>query len=211
MEKNITGYTKQEDLANTITHGIGFIAGIAAVSYLIYKALVLKSFIHLFSYSVYGLSLLGIYFASTVYHYVQCDIKKLKWQKIDLVCIYLYIAGCYTPFMLLNLGGEFGIRILATVWLIAIVGTFYKLKVKNPNSFISLLSYFVMGWMIITAWSAFKSSINPLSLELIKICGACYCLGVVFYLLDNLKYNHAIWHLFVIAGSTCHFLALLVA
>lgn len=211
MEKNITGYTKNEDLANTITHGLGLIAGIAAVTYLIYKAIALKSILHFFSYSIYGLSLIGIYFASTVYHYTQCDIKKLKWQKVDLVCIYLYIAGCYTPFMLLNLKGEFGLMILSVVWLIAIFGTIYKLKVKNPNSFISLISYLVMGWLIITAWGPFSHAISSSSLWAIKIGGGFYCFGVIFYLLDRLKYNHAIWHLFVIGGSAAHFYALIVA
>lgn len=211
MERNITGYTKKEDLANTLTHGFGLIVGIAAVTYLIYKAFILKSYLHFFSYSIYGLSLLGIYFASTIYHYTQCDIKKLKWQKVDLVCIYLYIAGCYTPFMLLNLKGEFGLMILSVVWLIAIFGTIYKLKVKNPNSFVSLISYLIMGWMIVTAWTPFTNAISANALLAIKICGFCYCLGVLFYLYEKLKYNHAIWHLFVLGGSAAHFYALLVA
>ncbi|EQC45669.1 hemolysin III family protein [Bacteriovorax sp. Seq25_V] len=211
MEKNITGYTKQEDIANTVTHGIGLFIGFIAVSYLIYKSIAIGSYLHLFSYTVYGASLLAIYFASTVYHYVQCDIKKLKWQKVDLVCIYFYIAGSYTPFMLLNLKGEVGLKVLASVWCIALFGSFYKLKVKNPNSFVSLVSYFAMGWFIVTAWNPFVKSISNEVLNFIKIGGFFYCLGVVFYLLDRMKYNHAIWHLFVMAGSACHFYAIAIA
>lgn len=198
---------KNEELINVLTHGMGAVLSVAALVLLVVYSAVNGSAIHVISSVIFGVSLILLYSASTIFH----AMKKLRWrrifQKIDHLCIYLLIAGTYTPIALIGLKGVWGWTIFGIIWAMVLLGFIFKFSPLCKSEKLSLSLYALMGWLIIVA---IKPLINNLSLGAL-LCilggGLLYTFGIYFYANRKIPYNHAIWHLFVLGGSTLHFFA----
>lgn len=198
-----------EKKLNYTTHGIGFILSCIGFVFLINKSLSFQKDLGIISSIIYGFSLSGMYLSSTLYHYF-IDSKLSNFlQKIDHVSIYLLIAGSYTPPLLLKLNYSLGYEILIVIWSLALIGIIYKLFFFQYYSRVSLIIYLFMGWLIIIDFNSVINSFSTEGIRLMVAGGIFYTLGTVFYAKDKLKYNHVIWHLFVIAGSACHYFMIL--
>lgn len=198
-------YSLLEESINSISHGIGAMLSVAALTLMISVA---KDGFELTSAIVYGTSLIALFLASTLYHsFTHAPLKRV-FKLLDHCAIYLLIAGTYTPFMLISLKGAWGYSILSIVWALAAVGIYFKLMFKQRFPKISLITYLLMGWLIIIAAPQMIENIATGGLVLLAAGGAVYSLGAIFYAIKKIPYNHAIWHIFVLAGSICHFLAI---
>lgn len=205
MEKG--AYSKKEELANSITHGIGIALSLAAVVVLVALAGREGNLWKILSFSIYGGSLILLYTASTLYHSFE-DQKIKHYLKIfDHAAIYLLIAGTYTPFMLVMLRESIGWILFGVVWSLALLGIVFKLFFVGRFQIISTLIYLVMGWMVAFAFKPMIDNIPEGGLAWLLVGGISYSLGVIFYLWKKIPYHHAIWHLFVLGGSICHFFA----
>ncbi|MEN8242880.1 MAG: hemolysin III family protein [Chloroflexota bacterium] len=199
-----------EAIANSLTHGFGAALSILGLIFLIIRAVNFGTVWHLVSFSIYGVSLILLYLASTVYHSIPTNKPlNLVFQRLDHAAIYLLIAGTYTPFMLTNLRGPLGWSILGIVWGIALIGL--VLKIGFPNRFKSptVVLYVLMGWLFVVAFRDAVTQIEVLSLSLLFIGGVLYTSGILFYAWEKLPYSHAIWHLFVLGGSITHFFSVM--
>jgi len=210
-QPNVSGYSPKEELANYLSHGIGAILSVFGLIYLLIISFESKNLTTTISFLVYGLSLVSLYSASSLYHLVKDESQKLKLKKLDHICIYYLIAGSYTPLMLNNLGGSLGIWTTVGVWSIALFGTVYKLKSKKPNKIISTGTYLLMGWVVMLIWPQVKAALSEAGLKWLIIGGGFYSVGVIFYVMKKVPYTHAIWHLFVLAGSISHFICVRLA
>ena len=197
-----------EELANTLTHGFGLVLSLFGFVLLVYLAKIYGDFWHIFSCLIYGLSLIALYTASTLYHSVTSPKAKERLQLIDHCGIYLLIAGTYTPFTLIALRGNFGSSLFAFVWIFALIGICLKIFFHNRIRAASVISYLVMGWIGIIAVQPIYQNLGAAPLFLVVIGGLAYTLGTIFYGWSSLKHHHAVWHLFVLAGSISHFLAI---
>lgn len=207
-EKKLDVYSPEEELANTITHGLGVVLGIIGTVVLLMKA---DSSAKTWSFLIFGLSLINLYSASTLYHAVKSKQRKFFFKKLDHIGIYLLIAGTFTPFAWGVLGQEpLGRQVLIWVWVIAAAGVVFKIFLTGKYEAISLISYLGMGWLGFLMFDRLAEVLSPQAVNLMLYGGLCYTGGVVFYLMRKLKYHHAIWHLFVLGGSGFHFAAVYV-
>lgn len=196
-----------EELANTVTHGFGLLLSVAGLIILIVLASVKNDFWYIFSSILYGASLVVLYGASTLYHGATCPKRKETLRIVDHCCIYLLIAGTYTPFTLVVLRGTFGQSLFLFVWLFAVVGIGSKLLFGTRYPAISIISYLVMGWIGIIAIQPLLAALGIVPVALVVVGGLAYSIGTIFFALKSIRHHHAIWHLFVLGGSICHFLA----
>jgi hemolysin III len=198
---------KIEELWNVITHGTGailsFIALVVMVLYCIYHN---GTLLHIVAAVVFGSSLVLLYSASTAYHWAWTLRRKRTMQRIDHLCIYVLIAGSYTPIALLGLRGAWGWTIFGLIWSFAIAGFIFKFSPLRKSEKISLTLYALMGWLIIIAIKPLIENLATGALLYLLGGGLCYTFGIYFYAKDKMPYNHTIWHLFVLGGSTLHFL-----
>jgi hemolysin III len=200
-------YTPEEEVANAWTHGIGILLGIVGTIALILNTASLATD-KVGSFLVFGLSIILLYSASTVYHLVKSKKRKLFYKKIDHIAIYFLIAGTFTPFCWVVLRNDaIGINVLIGVWLITLAGTIFKIFYTGKLEALSLISYLGMGWLGFTLFSKLSDLISPEAVHLLLYGGLCYTVGVIFYLMRKLKYHHAIWHVFVLCGTAFHFAA----
>jgi len=199
--------TKLEEKYNYQSHGFGFVLSIMAFVLLLLSTNK-ASFNTIFASGVYGLSLCVLYFCSAKYHHTQDPVKKLFYRKLDHISIYVLIAGTYTPYTLIFLNHSNGILLFSIVWSIALLGTFLKLFFTGKFEVISLLLYLVMGWLIVFDFTALQQVVSPRAIALLVVGGGFYTAGILFYVWNSLKYNHVLWHLFVLAGSICHFFSI---
>jgi hemolysin III len=197
-----------EEIANTVTHGFGLILSIAGFIFLVSLASVEGDIRQLVSSLIYGSSLVVLYAASTFYHGATSPGLKRKLQVVDHCCIYLLIAGSYTPFTLIVLRDSFGQSFFAFVWLFALVSIILKVVFGARYPVITVLSYLLMGWIGVFAVQPLLAALGFMPVALLVAGGGAYTLGVIFFAWKSLPHNHAIWHLFVLAGSFCHFLAI---
>ncbi len=198
---------KQEELANSLTHGIGVLFAVIAIPLLISNSVIHNSLEKIIGVSIYAFSFLLVFSVSTIYHSVfEPDLKKV-FKIIDHISIYFLIAGSYTPFILFFSNSQSGIILLATLWTLTFLGTIFKVFFIEKFEIVSVIIYLLMGWSILIMPSTFFELIPNLCLNLIIAGGIFYSAGVVFYLWNKLKYNHAIWHMFVLIGGICHFMA----
>lgn len=199
---------RKEELWNVITHGAGALFSVAALVVMTVFAALNGNSMHLAAALVFGASLVILYSASTIYHAV----TKLKWkrlfQKIDHLCIYILIAGTYTPVALLGLKGAWGWVIFGLVWAFAIIGFIFKFSPLRRSEKLSLSLYALMGWLIIIAIKPLIENMAPGALLYLLGGGLCYTFGIYFYAKEKIPYNHAIWHVFVLGGSTLHFIGI---
>ena len=206
----ISGETKVEELVNHWTHRIALLLSLVGLPILIFFSSLHGDVWKIVSYAIFGTSLVLLYIASTYYHGCQVLPFKETWRRIDHACIYLLIAGSYTPFTLGPLRDATGWILLATEWSIAAVGIFLKFFAFNRTNTLSLIAYLVMGWLIVLWGPQLWESISVTALVLMAVGGLSYTFGVIFFLWESLPFNHAIWHVFVFAGSACHYSAVLL-
>ena len=194
---------------NFITHGIGLVLSVIGLFYLVEKSILYPKSFNLISSLVYGISLILMYSSSTIYHYYIDSKYSRVLQKIDHISIYLLIAGSYTPGLLLKLKYSLGFEILIIIWLLAFIGIIHKIFFFNYLKKASLIIYLFMGWLIVIDFSAVLESFSSNSIFFMVLGGILYTIGTFFYSLDKLKYNHVIWHLFVLGGSACHYILIM--
>ncbi len=200
-------YPPAEELANRLTHGFGAVLSLAGlVLMVVYSALHGDAWV-VTSTAVYGVSLVALYTASTLYHTVTSDRWRRLCQKLDHAAIYLLIAGTYTPFTLGPLRGSWGWTLFGIVWGCAVVGVVLKFFFAGKADVLSTVAYLVMGWLVVIALKPLVAALPAGALWLLVAGGLCYTLGTVFYLWEKLRFNHAIWHVWVLAGSACHWAA----
>jgi len=197
-----------EEILNSLTHFIGFVLSIIALVVLIRKSLGYSEISYIVGFSIYGASLILLYMASTLYHCVPKGKIKDKLKIFDHSAIYILIAGSYTPIALIVLKGRTGLILLITVWSIALFGVIFKLFFSKKFKILSTIMYLIMGWLVVFAIKPLIHNLNVISLSFLIAGGITYSLGTIFYLWKNLKFNHAIWHLFVLGGSICHFFSM---
>lgn len=202
-------YTLGEEIAHSITHGLGAILSVVALVILLILAISHGSAWHIFGFAVYGGSLLALYLASTLYHSIQKPGLKPILRKVDHGCIYLLIAGTYTPFVLVSMRSALGLTLLTVIWSLAVFGIVYKMFFIDKFAVLTTLAYVAMGWMSIFVWREMAARIPPAGLTFLLIGGALYTVGVIFYALTRVRYTHAVWHVFILAASACHFVAVL--
>jgi hemolysin III len=195
-----------EEIANAVTHGIALLLAIAGLVIMIVDAAMAHDGWALFSAIVYGTSLVLLFLSSTLYHSLRRDSLRRFFLAFDHVAIFLLIAGTYTPIALLAVPAPTGLILFALIWGLAITGIALRFVWMAGFQIISLLLYLVMGWISMVWADSFFDGIGG-GTYLIIAGGACFTLGVAFYLLRRLPYNHAVWHLFVLGGAICHFLA----
>ena len=202
-------YSIGEEIANSVTHGVGLILAIAGLAVLTAFASRLGNAWHVVSCAIFATTLILQYTFSTLYHSIQLPRAKSVMRVLDHSAIFLLIAGTYTPFMLVNLRGTWGWTLFGIVWTLALLGVLFQVSLLRRWQGISLALYIGMGWVIVIAIKPMLVSVAPGGLILLLLGGLAYTSGVVFYLWDRLRYNHAIWHGFVLAGSILHFFAVL--
>ena len=196
-----------EELWNALLHLIGLVLVLGALPVLLTLSAEHGSVMEVVTFSVYGATLAALYLVSTLYHYVQPGPVKRILRRADHITIYYLIAGTYTPFLLVALGGMLGGILFAVLWALAFIGTVFKLRVAYRYEFLSTLLYIVKGWMGLLVIVPLYHALPPPSFVLVLVGGVCYTLGAAFYSWDRLPYNHAIWHVFCLAGSITQFVA----
>lgn len=194
---------------NAVSHGIGIILGITALIVLLITASHSGSVWHVVSYSIYGATLIFLYLASTLYHSMPKGRVKDIFKIVDHSAIFLLIAGCYTPITLIALRGRLGWTIFGVVWGIAIAGIILKVLCIKKFKVMSTVMYIAMGWIIIFAIKPLVEILNTKSLMFLVAGGLTYTIGAIFYSLKGMKFNHTIWHFFVLGGSVFHFFTML--
>ncbi|MCJ7716478.1 MAG: hemolysin III family protein [Anaerolineales bacterium] len=208
-DTSLAANSKGEIIANSISHGIGVGLSIAGLVILIIRAANRGTSWHVVSFIIFGVSLLLLYLASTVYHSFATKPWKAILQRLDHAAIYFLIAGTYTPFLLTKLRTGLGWSILGVIWGISIVGLIIKLGFSTKFEKPTVLLYLLMSWAGVIVFVQAWNQIGKLSMSLLLIGGAFYTVGVIFYRWKKLPYSHAIWHLFVLGGSAFHYFSVL--
>lgn len=206
-------YSLKEEVANSITHGIGILFSVVTLTILLVFSILEKSTISIISFSIYGFCSISLYVASTLYHSFQNEKVKKIFRVLDHSSIYLFIAGTYTPITLLSMNGYWRIGLLTAIWVIAIFGILFKVitydKLDKYN-IVSTILYIVMGWIVIIAIKPMIDVIPAGLLYWLLAGGIVYTIGTIFYAMKKIPYTHAAWHLFVLAGSVLHFLGIFI-
>ncbi len=200
-------YSSKEEFANAATHGLGILLSITALVLMVVYSVLKGDGYHIVSTSIFGASLIVLYSMSTLYHVMQKPRLKKVFRALDHSSIFLLIAGTYTPFTLVNLHGPWGWTLFGLVWGFALFGIIIETVTGQRFKKISLGLYIGMGWLILIAVVPLIENVEPGGLGLLLAGGLSYTLGVAFYVWKSLFLNHAIWHLFVLAGSIFHFFA----
>ncbi len=205
-------YTVGEEIMNSVTHGVGCLLGIAGLVLLIVKAALSGAHAaSLVSALVYGISIILEYLASTLYHAIQPAPAKRVFRIIDHSCIYLLIAGSYTPFCLVTLESDGGSVLFFAVWALAFIGIAFEviMRERQPR-WLTAIIYLVMGWLVVFRLPQLVELLDPVALALLAIGGVCYTLGVPFYVAKKIRYMHSVFHLWVLAGSIFQFMAVIL-
>lgn len=199
-----------EEVANSITHGAGFLASLVALPVLAVSAAGRGDPLQMFGNVTFGAALVLLYGASTLYHAIPPCTAKRVLRTLDHSAIYVLIAGTYTPFAVGSLRGPWGWWLFGVIWSLAILGIVAKATVGHRFPRLSTVVYLLMGWLIVVAIRPLLASVPLAGLAWLLAGGLAYTGGVLFYVRDRIRYNHMVWHLFVAAGSVCHFIAVLL-
>ena len=202
-------HSVREEFVNALTHGLGATAALVGGAVLITLAALYGDGWQLAGAIVFGICLLLLYLASTLYHAIQHPIAKARLKVVDHCAIYLLIAGTYTPFTLIGLRGPWGWGLFAAIWTLALAGVVFKLFFTGRFKLLSTGIYIAMGWLVIVAIEPLLGALDAWTISWLFAGGVFYTLGTVFYHRPSLPYSHAIWHLFVVAGSVCHYVAVM--
>jgi hemolysin III len=207
MSKEIRYYDKKEEKLNVITHAIGLVLSIVALVLLVVYSSLYGTVWHITSFAIFGTCLILLYSASTFYHYSQNPKLRNRLNIFDHAAIYVLIAGTYTPFTLVVLKGWIGWTIFGVSWGLAIIGIIFKLFFAGKYDKISTITYVLMGWVIIFALRPLIENLATEGLYWLLAGGIFYSIGALLYSIKKIKYNHAIFHVFVLLGSFSHFMA----
>jgi hemolysin III len=202
-------YSTGEEIANSVTHGLGVVLSIAGLAVLAAFASLYGTVWHVVSSSIYGATQILLYTASTLYHSIPLPRAKAVLRVFDHSAIFLLIAGTYTPFALVNLRGPWGWSMLGVMWALALAGIALQGILMRQKALVTALPYVGMGWVAMVGVKPMLEAVAPGGLALLLAGGLAYTLGVFFYVWRRIPYHHAIWHLFVLAGSACHYFAVL--
>ncbi len=203
------GEISREELANSLTHGLGVILSVVGLVVLAYRSLWYQNVGHTIAVCVYGVSMVSVFTASTLHHLTTSQRLKNIYLWLDHSCIYALIAGTYTPFMLTVLKGATGMVMLCAVWSLGALGIVSKTVLKLRSDTVSIPFYLLMGWMGVAVIEPFSRLIDVHGLVLLVAGGLCYSVGIVFFL-GRFAYAHAVWHGFVLAGSALHYVCVLL-
>jgi hemolysin III len=210
MKPTITTYSVLEEKLNVWSHGFGIVLSLFGIILLLQKGLKLQSTIHLVSYTIYGISMLVLFTASTLYHNSKEIEKRQRLNVFDHAAIYFLIAGTYTPFTLLGLQGAWGWSIFGIAWGIGLAGIILKLFFTGRFNLLSTISYVAMGWIIVIAIKPLIERVPFEGLMWLAIGGIFYTVGAVLYMFKKIPFNHAIFHFFVLGGAITHFIGVLL-
>lgn len=203
-------YTRGEEIANAITHGVGAVLSIVGLTLLIVLSSLEGTPWHVISFTIYGVTMLLLYVSSTLVHsFPEGKVKDL-FEIFDHSSIYLFIAGTYTPFLFIAVKGTTGWTLFGIVWGIALAGIVFKAFFVKKFLFISTILYVFMGWMIVFAWDSLTQNIAHQGIVLLVVGGVLYTIGAVFYVWRGFRFHHMIWHMFVLGGTVLHFLAIIL-
>ena len=208
MQNTNSSYSVREELVHAITHGVGALLSIAGLSWMLYLTIETSDPYRISASIVYGISLIALFLASTLYHGMHASPHKPLLKLLDHCAIYLLIAGTYTPFLLVSMRGESGWWMFGFVWTMATAGILTKLWFKHRYPKVSLAGYLLMGWIMVIAAPQIAAAIGSSGMAWLIAGGLSYTVGAVFYASKKISYGHAIWHIFVLAGGICHFLAI---
>ncbi len=203
----INKYSKKEELINALSHGFGILLSIVALIVMLRKSFALHSSSYIVTSLVFGLSMIFLYTASTLYHSVQKPSLRNKLNVMDHMAIYVLIAGTYTPFTVNVLGGTLGWVIFSIVWGMALLGIILKIFFFGKYNIVSAIAYVIMGWVIVFAVGTLYENLGPAGTFWLFFGGFFYTVGAVLYLLEKMPYNHAVFHFFVLAGTLSHFIS----
>lgn len=205
---NIQFYSPTEEKLNIWSHAFGIFLSIIALVLLIIKAVQQDNIWMMISFPIFGVSLILLYLASTLYHASKEPQKRFKLKVFDHAAIYVLIAGSYTPFTLVSLNGETGWLIFSMVWVMAFTGIILKLFFTGRFKVVSTAMYVLMGWLIVFYFQDLTASLHEKGVFYLILGGVLYTIGAILYSIKKIKFNHAIFHFFVLAGSFCHFLSI---
>jgi hemolysin III len=200
--------TRGEEIANGVTHGVGAALAVGGLGYLGAWAVLHGDGWRIAAASVYGLTLVGVFLASTLYHAITHTRAKGVLQRIDHAAIYTFIAGCYTPFTLVRMPLAWGLPLLITIWALAAVGIGLDVWLRERFVIAGTVLYLIMGWLVIVAFKPILENTEPGAAWWLLGGGVSYTVGILFFWWTRLPFHHAIWHVFVLAGSACHFEAI---
>ncbi len=201
-------FSKGEEIANAVTHGVGAVMSLVALTVLMISASIDHNVWYAISVALFGSSMFIVYLSSTLVHALPKGKAKNVFEIFDHSSIYLFIAGTYTPITLFLIRGRLGWILLGIVWGLAIGGIVFKAFLTKKFMFTSTLLYVLMGWMVIIGWHQIALHLNGKGIALLMTGGVCYTAGAVFYVWRGFPYHHAVWHLFVIAGTILQFLSI---
>ena len=203
-------FTRGEEIANAITHGVGAVLSIVGLTLLIVLSSLEGTPWHVISFTIYGVTMLLLYVSSTLVHsFPEGKVQDL-FEIFDHSSIYLFIAGTYTPFLFIAVKGTTGWTLFGIVWGIALAGIVFKAFFVKKFLFISTILYVFMGWMIVFAWDSLTQNIAHQGIVLLVVGGVLYTIGAVFYVWRGFRFHHMIWHMFVLGGTVLHFLAIIL-
>ncbi len=203
-------YPPLEEKLNVISHACGLFFGLVGLPFLLLSETASASWINWTGKLVFGTSMVVLYAASTFYHLTRTDRLRLKLRVFDHAAIYVLIAGTYTPFMLVTLGGGLGTGILIATWVMAVIGIVLKLFFTGHFSLLSTMLYVLMGWAIVLVIKPLAAGIDQVGLYWLVWGGISYTLGAFLYAIKKLPFNHALFHLFVVLGTVCHYICVLL-
>ncbi|MGJ8525810.1 hypothetical protein LMG33818_001557 [Halomonadaceae bacterium LMG 33818] len=205
------GQARLEERMNSLSHGLGALLSVAGMVVLIVVASLAVDPWKIVSVTIYGLCLTGLYLTSTLYHAARHTRRRYILQQLDHCAIFLLIAGTYTPFALVNMRGDVGWTLFGLVWGLAAIGIVTKLLWPERFHVLRVAVYIIMGWLMVMFPGTMDQTLSSTGKWLLLAGGMTYTFGVIFYAIEKLPFNHAIWHLFVLGGSVCHFLAIYFA
>jgi len=198
-------YTKREEFLNALTHGIGALLSMIASFFLIIHAFEKGSAIQVICLTIYAITMFCLFSASTLVHSFPEGKLKDLFEALDHAAIYLFIAGTYTPFLFIVIKGSIGSKLFYTIWSIAVAGVVFKIFFTKKFVYFSTFLYIVMGWLMVLAWDPLINSLADDGIRLLVAGGVFYTFGTIFYLWRAFPFHHAVWHLFVLAGTAFHF------
>lgn len=204
-------YSFGEEVANSVTHGVGWLLSLVGLAALVTIAVITGGALRVVSCSIFGATLVLLYAASTLYHALPSERAKRIFRVLDHSAIFLLIAGTYTPLSLITLGGGWGWTLFGSVWFLATVGILLNTLAHGRWRWLSITLYVTMGWLVVVAIKPLVAALDTGTLVLVVAGGLAYTLGLGFYGWKRLPYAHSVWHVFVLAGSVLHYLAVLFA
>lgn len=208
IKYNVTYYEEVEEKWNVWTHGFGFVLSVLVFPFLMYKAFSSESINAIISYAIYGISMMVLYASSTLYHSAKNRKMRYYLNILDHSAVYVLIAGSYAPICLVVLQGSVGWLVFAISWLVAILGILFKIYFIGKYKVVSVLSYVVMGWILIFFLNPLMENLPLWGQRWLLWGGIFYSIGAYFYAATNIKFNHVIFHVLTLLGSLCHFVTI---